>query len=263
MNELMTKQFGESTELTPIEIMLGVDEKGETTARKLYDFLQLDKKNYSRWIKSKITENEFATENIDFKVLVIDEENPLGGRPTQDFALSASFAKKLAMGTPNERGEQAKNYFIKVEDVLKSKNNQLNSNQSQQVMFLAQNIQQMAVTMAEFMTISTNQLQSIKEETKIEVKEIVRNSIVAKDQQIEQTAEMIGIRDKNTKSLTNHLKEKLSDHYGRKIMASSNVYKNAQKKVFEEFDIFKWEDISAGNFLKVFSYIDSIEDFLG
>ncbi|MFT8350382.1 antA/AntB antirepressor family protein [Clostridium saccharoperbutylacetonicum] len=107
----------EKTNLTPIEIALGIDEEGRTTAKKLYNFLELEPKNYSRWCKSKITENEFAIENIDFIPFVINEE--CGGQATTDYKLSASFAKKLAMGTHNKKGEAAKNYFIKVEEKLK------------------------------------------------------------------------------------------------------------------------------------------------
>lgn len=47
------------------------------------------------WIKSNITDNEFAEENIDYEVFVPNDENPLGGRPTMDYKLSSSFAKKL------------------------------------------------------------------------------------------------------------------------------------------------------------------------
>ncbi len=111
MNDLIT------TTQTPIEIALQVDGEGRTTARKLYDFLGLDKKNYSRWCKMNILENSFAEENADFTPFVIDEErNP---NPTTDYKLTASFAKKLAMGCHNSKGEQARNYFITVEDKLK------------------------------------------------------------------------------------------------------------------------------------------------
>lgn len=40
---------------TPIEIALGIDENGMTTAKKLYEFLEMDSRNYSRWCKSNIT----------------------------------------------------------------------------------------------------------------------------------------------------------------------------------------------------------------
>ncbi len=104
---------------TPIEIALGIDENGNTTAKKLYEFLQMDKSQYARWYKSNILENPFAIENEDFKVLDINVENSKGGRPTQDFKLSANFAKKLSMQGKTERAEQARNYFIMVEDKLK------------------------------------------------------------------------------------------------------------------------------------------------
>ena len=41
-------------------VVLGIDKDGMTTARKLYSFLGMDNKNYSRWCKNNITENEFA-----------------------------------------------------------------------------------------------------------------------------------------------------------------------------------------------------------
>ena len=47
------------------------------------------------------------------------EENPSGGRPTQDYKLSASFAKKLSMMARSEKGEQARQYFVRVEDGMK------------------------------------------------------------------------------------------------------------------------------------------------
>lgn len=104
---------------TPIEIALGIDIDGKTTAKRLYDFLELDGSQYARWYKNNIINNEFAEENMDYWVYDSKVENPQGGRPTQDFKLTASFAKKLSMLTKNEKGEQARNYFIKVEDKLK------------------------------------------------------------------------------------------------------------------------------------------------
>lgn len=104
---------------TPIEIALGIDENGMTTAKKLYEFLGMDLKNYSRWVRNNITENQFAEENVDYWVFLPYDENPLGGRPTQDYKLSASFAKKLSMMARSEKGEQARQYFVRVEDGMK------------------------------------------------------------------------------------------------------------------------------------------------
>ncbi|EJO5349351.1 antA/AntB antirepressor family protein [Clostridium botulinum] len=107
----------ETTNLTPIEVVLEIDEEGRTTARKLYNFLELAKGQFSRWAKTNILENSFAIEGEDYKGFDIVVE----GNITKDYKLSASFAKKLAMGTHNFKGEAAKNYFIKVEGKLKQK----------------------------------------------------------------------------------------------------------------------------------------------
>ena len=104
---------------TPIEIALGVDENGMTTARKLYEFLELNPAHYSRWCKINILENEFAEENVDFWVFALDGENPLGGRPTKDFKLTAHFAKKLSMKGNSTRAEEAREYFTRVEEKIK------------------------------------------------------------------------------------------------------------------------------------------------
>jgi len=93
---------------TPIEIALGVDENGMTTASKLYDFLQLSPSNYSKWCKTNISENEFAEENVDFARFVIEYESGVGVKQREDFKLTAHFAKKLSCKGNGERAEQAR-----------------------------------------------------------------------------------------------------------------------------------------------------------
>ena len=94
---------------TPIEIALGIDEDGMTTARALYDFLELRKADFARWAKSNITGNEFAIENEDYWRVRIDAETPTGGVvKREDYKLTAGFAKKLSMQSKSERGEQAR-----------------------------------------------------------------------------------------------------------------------------------------------------------
>jgi phage anti-repressor protein len=113
---------GGITDQTPIEIMLQIDEEGKTTARKLYSYLELDKSHLTRWMKKNIIENSFAIENTDFVRFAIDGETPTGGKITiDDYNITANFAKKLCMTSHTSRGEQARNYFIKVEDLLREK----------------------------------------------------------------------------------------------------------------------------------------------
>jgi phage anti-repressor protein len=106
---------------TPIEILLDVDEDGITTAQKLYAFLTANPNanNYSRWVKTSIEKNKFAKEGIDFEVYVMDEVNPIGGRPSRDYKLTATFAKKLAMVSQTENGEAARDYYVRVEQNAK------------------------------------------------------------------------------------------------------------------------------------------------
>lgn len=137
MNELQTSNMK-----TPIEIALGVDENGMTTAKKLYEFLELDSRNYSRWCKSNITENEFAEENVDYWAFVIDEERNFNPNPTTDYKLTAHFAKKLSMKGNGERAEQARQYFITIEDRAKQEviNRSQLSPQMQMVMQMAESM---------------------------------------------------------------------------------------------------------------------------
>lgn len=104
---------------TPIEIALGLDADGMTTARKLYEFLKMDESHYSRWVKSNITENPFAEENVDYFYSPLMASKQKRGNFAQDFKLTANFAKKLSMQGKTERAEQAREYFIRVEDKLK------------------------------------------------------------------------------------------------------------------------------------------------
>ncbi len=102
---------------TPIEIALGIDENGMTTARKLYDFLELNPGNYARWCKSNITDNEFAESGIDYYSSSMRSEGK--GNFAEDFKLTAHFAKKLSMKGNGEKAEQAREYFARLEEQTK------------------------------------------------------------------------------------------------------------------------------------------------
>lgn len=104
---------------TPIEIALGVDRQGRTTAKRLYAFLELDETHYSRWCKRNITENDFAEEREDYFYSPSMASKRGRGNFAEDYLLTATFAKKLAMASNSVRGEQAREHFIKVEEQLK------------------------------------------------------------------------------------------------------------------------------------------------
>lgn len=105
------------TSQTPIEVLLKIDDEGYTTARNLYEFLELAKSQFSRWSKSNIINNPYAEENIDYIGFDMDVE----GNIVRDYKITSDFAKKLSMSSNSERGEQARNYFITVEKKFKEK----------------------------------------------------------------------------------------------------------------------------------------------
>ena len=110
MNELETTKMQ-----TPIEIALGVDENGMTTARALYDFLELAQGQFSRWAKTNIQSNEFYEENKDWWGFDIMSN----GNNCKDYRLTTDFAKHLSMESHSSKGKIARQYFITVEDKAK------------------------------------------------------------------------------------------------------------------------------------------------
>ena len=113
----MNNIFANTSNQTPIEIALGVNDEGMTTARKLYDFLELASGQFSRWARTNIVENDFAAENEDYWRFDINVE----GNKTVDYRLTAHFAKKLSMKGNGERAEQAREYFTRLEESVKQR----------------------------------------------------------------------------------------------------------------------------------------------
>lgn len=106
---------------TPIEIALDIDGEGMTTAKKLYEFLELNPSNYSKWCKVNITENEFATKNEDWFHSYQSTSERGRGNFAEDYRITAHFAKKLSVKGNSEKSEQAREYFTRVEEKVKQK----------------------------------------------------------------------------------------------------------------------------------------------
>lgn len=108
-------EIANATMQTPIEIALGIDENGMTTARALYDFLEMPQKNFARWAKQNIENNEYYDENKDWWGFVIVKN----GNECKDYRLTTDFAKHLSMESHCARGKIARQYFVSVEDKAK------------------------------------------------------------------------------------------------------------------------------------------------
>ena len=86
-------------------------------ARELHGFLEVGKV-FANWIKDRIEQYGFV-ESVDYVVIAETGNNPLGGRPSKEYAITVDMAKELAMVERNEKGRQARQYFIECERRLK------------------------------------------------------------------------------------------------------------------------------------------------
>lgn len=87
-------------------------------ARELHEFLEVGKV-FAAWIQERIEQYGFV-EHRDFEVFSESGKNPLGGRPTIQYAISLDMAKELAMVERSKKGKQARQYFIECERALRS-----------------------------------------------------------------------------------------------------------------------------------------------
>ena len=99
-------------------IKLTKNEQGIETvnARELHAFLEV-KTRFNDWISNRISEFGF-TENKDFVSLT---ENLVSGGKQNVFHISIDMAKELSMLERNDKGKQARLYFIECERIAKSK----------------------------------------------------------------------------------------------------------------------------------------------
>ena len=99
-------------------IKLTKNEQGIETvnARELHAFLEV-KTRFNDWIANRISEFGFS-ENKDFVSLT---ENLVSGGKQNVFHISIDMAKELSMLERNDKGKQARLYFIECERIAKSK----------------------------------------------------------------------------------------------------------------------------------------------
>ena len=97
---------------------IGVDENGNVDGRRLHAFLLVDTP-YHVWF-SRMCEYGFV-EGIDFCTKMFKSGNPIMGRPAIDHSMTINMAKEISMLQRNERGKQARLYFIRCEERSKQK----------------------------------------------------------------------------------------------------------------------------------------------
>lgn len=94
--------------------------KKAVNARDLHEFLE-SKQEFANWIKSRIDKYDLV-ENVDFVRLtnLSSESQGRGGLNRVEYVLSVDAAKELSMVEGNEKGKQARRYFIACEKAVAS-----------------------------------------------------------------------------------------------------------------------------------------------
>ncbi|EAH5394408.1 phage antirepressor Ant [Campylobacter coli] len=89
-------------------------EINSANAREIFQFLNSEQE-YSNWIKNRINHYNFI-ENQDYIIELVYTK----GRPRKEYYVTLDMAKELCMVENNEKGRQARRYFIECEKRLKN-----------------------------------------------------------------------------------------------------------------------------------------------
>ena len=101
-----------------IKIETNDNDERLVSGRDLHDFLE-SRQDFTDWIKNRIEKYGFV-ENYNF---TINLGKSTGGRPTKEYILKLDMAKEIAMVEGNEKGKQARLYFIECEKKLRQTTN--------------------------------------------------------------------------------------------------------------------------------------------
>ncbi|HAN0617629.1 TPA: antA/AntB antirepressor family protein [Campylobacter coli] len=89
-------------------------EINSANAREIFQFLNSEQE-YSNWIKNRISHYNFI-KNQDYIIELVYTK----GRPRKEYYVTLDMAKELCMVENNEKGRQARRYFIECEKRLKN-----------------------------------------------------------------------------------------------------------------------------------------------
>lgn len=158
--------------------------------------------------------------------------------------MSSWLSKRLAIECHSDKANRFKNWLVTLDEarengqLITTDTNMLDEAVIKNMNLMAQNMQFMSKAM-----------------TSIQV--FVQDSIQAKDKQIDDIAELIGIKAKNKSKLIDLVKCTLiKKHNLNQINSNMEVYKRARQKIFKEFNVAKWEDIPATKYNSVQAFIE-------
>ena len=106
-------------------IKITTNEQGHklVSARELHEFLEVSR-DFTSWIKGRISKYKFV-ENEDYIIESLIHQNggikntQGGDRKSIEYIITLNMAKELSMVENNDKGKQARQYFIACEEKLK------------------------------------------------------------------------------------------------------------------------------------------------
>lgn len=198
------------------------------SGRELHDFLEV-KTPYHIWFE-RMAEYGF-TENVDF-IGFEQKSSKLGGRPSVDHALKLDMAKEISMIQRNEKGKQARQYFIEVEKQAKEQQLRVPTSQRELV--------QLALSANE----ETNQRLDVVED---EIHEIKENKLITTE-------------DKGT--IDSHVRKKVASICREQRLdqqAKSLLFQDLGSSIKRLFNVPNRGRIKDKDFLKALDFIDTWE----
>ena len=161
---------------------------------------------------------------------------------------SKYITSRLAMECHSDKANKYKDWLSKLDEAYSKGELQQNNNALMQFGDIAQQMSMMANTMQQIGQ-AFNGMQTF-----------VKDSIVAKDNQIDEMRSLIGMYSRNVRDLAKKLKQKVKEKYNKEhIWATSSEYITEKEKLFREFNVTSWESISLIRFREVENYIKNIK----
>ncbi|MCX6218338.1 antA/AntB antirepressor family protein [Spirosoma sp.] len=235
-------------------IRITTNEQGSevVSARELYAFLEV-KQQFSDWIKNRIIRYGFR-EGEDYvslsKTLESDDEsifhktmkNSNAGRTATDYALTLDMAKELSMVERNDKGKQARQYFIEAEKALRQVVSQPAQLSSEQMLI------QLATQTTQLLASQQQQLNQLR----ADVEEITAN------RRLPRPAEPTRPHESKTKaSLRQSISRKVNEYCGIYNAEQQETYNYLYKRMQQVFGI----DIRRLRRGSGESYLDAIERY--
>ncbi|WP_455794665.1 Rha family transcriptional regulator [Clostridium butyricum] len=221
--------------------------ENKLSSREVAEMMEVRHKNLLQKIDG-INQDLLGSKVSSVKYWVESTYKDLSGKPNREFQITKRGCEFLAHKTTGTKGnlftDKYMDRFEQMENVIQN-SLPIGLETMQGMAFLSENMA------------AIGQHVQVLTQFTMGLKEYVQDSIKAKDKQIDDLAELVGIRSKNKCDLIQIAKNILVRKYNlSRINSSMEVYKRAKDKIFKEFNVTKWEDIPATKYNAVQAFIE-------